>query len=139
MKIKEVFVLYDVKIDELNKKLLKLNKKCNTLKQNKFIINYFELISDIEKTQIKLLKAISLKQKQCNHVNWYLLNCEKDDYEGRTYYKCKCLNCDIIMTSRSKDFENVIDSNQEFHVIKELIEIQEKLMKDIKITTKKMK
>jgi len=131
--------LYDVKIDELNKKLLKLNKKCNTLKQNKFIINYFELISDIEKTQIKLLKAISLKQKQCNHVNWYLLNCEKDDYEGRTYYECKCLNCDIIMKSRSKDFENVIDSNHEFHVIKELIEIQEKLMKDIKITTKKMK
>ncbi len=46
--------------------------------------------------------------EECNHDVWYLLYSETDEYEGRTYWNCKCLQCGKHKEARSNFFRNKV-------------------------------
>jgi len=53
-------------------------------------------------------------QNNCKHETWYHISTSNDEYEGRTYFTCKCLDCDHIEEDRSRDFKNVIYTKKNF-------------------------
>jgi len=47
-------------------------------------------------------------QSDCQHPLWYLVYSTTNDYEGRTYWTCLCLECGLREEDRSHRFSNVI-------------------------------
>ncbi len=54
----------------------------------------------------------SLVQKNCPHPLWYLCDSMTDDFEGRTYWTCKCVECEQVKEGGPRDFKNVITGNK---------------------------
>lgn len=46
--------------------------------------------------------------EECDHDVWYLLSYDSDDYEGRTYWNCKCLQCGKREEHRPSYFRNKV-------------------------------
>ena len=96
---------------ERNEVLLKMKD----LEQNTIVQEYMKLVSSNERLYSKLSTAkesyTRLKQQTCSHPLWYFISESTDSYEGRTYYTCKCLQCDLIEERRTRDFDNVIKGN----------------------------
>jgi len=89
--------------------------KMKNLEQNPIVQEYMKLVSSNERLYSKLSNAkenyTRLKQKTCTHPLWYFISESTDSYEGRTYYTCKCLECNLVDERRSRDFDNVIKGN----------------------------
>lgn len=92
---------------DLRKNIKALEKKDVIQKYNTYKIQKEEILTSIE----NLVRNI---QENCNHKIWYFLSSSTDDYEGRTYYTCKCLDCDYIEEARSKYFINIIRTKMKF-------------------------
>lgn len=90
-------------------------EKMNILEQNATVQEYKKLFLLNESLYSKLSTTkemyIKLKQKTCAHPLWYFISESTDSYEGRTYYTCKCLECNLVEERRSRDFDNVIKGN----------------------------
>ncbi len=81
------------------------------------IVQQFKKVDDVLSTAIYKRKELKknyekLVQKNCPHFLWYLFDSMTDDHEGRTYWKCKCLDCGLMKEDRSREFENVIMGNK---------------------------
>ncbi len=79
----------------------------NELVQRYFIVDslseeYNSVLEDLEEKYEEIVQA------DCQHNLWYLLHSESDDYEGRTYWVCACLDCGLVKEERSHNFNNVI-------------------------------
>ncbi len=44
----------------------------------------------------------------CDHELWYLIYSENDDYEGRLYWTCCCLDCGYKKEDRSRNFSGTV-------------------------------
>ena len=102
---------FDSLLVERNEILIRMK----VLEQNTIVQEYINLVSLNERLYSKLSNTkesyIKLKQKNCTHPLWYFISETTDSYECRTYYTCKCLECDLIEEKRSRDFNNVIKGN----------------------------
>ena len=110
---------YSLELSEIEKKFNEIQeersnilKTMHELEKLDVIIEYQKLCSSNETLyrQQKNLreKYTNLKQKNCSHPLWHFIKEETDTYEGRTYYTCRCLECNLVEERRSRDFDNVI-------------------------------
>ena len=84
------------------KELLQDEKVQRYVQLNDLLQEYGSIVEILER------KHIANIQNDCKHNLWYLLTSETDSYEGRTYWTCRCLDCDMVRESRSHNFRNVI-------------------------------
>ena len=120
-----------------------LNKIIDAFNQNNIIISELEKIDIIKDYNTykseneNLLKYINESiekiQANCNHDIWYHINTSKDDYEGRSYYNCRCLNCGLIFEDRTRTFKNVIFTKEKFEVVKEKYNELKKITENVNI------
>lgn len=112
--------------NDLNEELIKIEKqledlaneraiiidKMEKLKKYKCVQQYIILSSQNSVLYGKLTNLkesyINLKQRLCTHPIWFFVSETTDDYEGRTYYTCRCLECGKVEERRNRDFENII-------------------------------
>ncbi len=98
--------------NKIKDKRSKILERMHELEKIDVIIEYQKLCSSNEtlyRQQNNLIeKYTNLKQKNCKHPLWYFIKEETDSYEGRTYYTCRCLECNLVEERRSRDFDNVI-------------------------------
>ncbi len=100
------------KFNEIQDERSNILKRMRELEKLDVINEYQKLCSSNEtlyRQQNSLRERYTnLKQKNCSHPLWYFIKEETDTYEGRTYYTCRCLECNLVEERRSRDFDDVI-------------------------------
>ena len=71
-----------------------------------FLTNILERYHDLMLTIENHYQAALFEE--CNHDVWYLLYHESDDYEGRTYWTCKCLQCGLTEERYPRHFQSKV-------------------------------
>lgn len=137
---------------KLNRKRNKLIKerepfrlKVLELSKNEIVKEYIEaenksikLFDEIDKLESSIIRE---QQKNCKHHIFYLQEYTYDDHEGRSYYKCKCLECEKEIEGRVREFENVVKYSSETRCKASFYEVQKEyniLMKKHKNDIKKV-
>lgn len=140
------------KITKLNRKRNKLIKerepfrlKVIELGENEIVKEYIEaenksikLFDEIDKLENSIIYE---QQKACEHRIFYLHEYTYDGHEGRSYYKCKCLECGEEIEDRVREFDKVVKYNGEQRCKVSFYEVQKEyniLMKKHKNDIKKV-
>lgn len=108
-------------LQKLNSQLEKLQISLNMIAEIKVAPNYKDLQKEIDDLKLQLnqmlmtdlklelKQTLITKQNNCSHPLWYFLKNDVDPHEGRTYWTCKCLECEKVEERRNRDFDdNVI-------------------------------
>lgn len=112
-------IIENKELKELYNKADKLDIRIKELRNTDIIKEYNKCNQEREKIYRNICDLETSLQDNCNHQMWYFLSSSTDDYEGRTYFRCRCLDCDKVDEDRSKYFKNVIKSNISFSKIQE--------------------
>lgn len=100
------------RLDSLREGLKELEGAREKLLEDENVQEYVACESLLQETvnEIKSLsqKITEMVQKNCSHPVWYLLDKDTEPYEGRTYFKCRCVECGKVETGYARDFDTVI-------------------------------
>lgn len=111
------------KIDELIVEIQENSLRIRQLEQEELVKEYRERTKIASKLSEKYLREIYIKQFNCEHAVWYKMRESTDDYECRTYYTCKCLDCGKVEENRDRDFNGLIlDTEIKYEKVKEIYE-----------------
>jgi len=83
------------------------------------LVQRYEFLNDILDKYHKLMSSVEQHyqealHEECEHDLWYLLYYESDDYEGRTYWTCKCLQCGLTEERRPRHFQGKVIMGESF-------------------------
>jgi ABC-type uncharacterized transport system fused permease/ATPase subunit len=123
-------IIENEKLKELGTKLQDLNQNISDIENKEIVKLYNRMKSEREKTSREYEQLVSNIQNECNHKFWYHLSTSSDDYEGRTYFTCKCLDCDFVTEDRSRSFGYVIDTKENFYTVQSKYQEFRKITKD---------
>ncbi len=109
------------RLGSLKDSLGKIRKEVEVLeKDNPSISKYLQLKYEAENIR-NSIKNVELEiQSKCVHPIWYFRSKEDDEYEGRRYFTCVCLECEHIKEDRGKNFDKVIYAEERYKWVKEL-------------------
>lgn len=93
-------------LSDVKQKIFELEKK------NKDVINYLNLMSEKMEIESNLKRELQKIRRECKHKVKIFINSSRDDYEGRTYVKYKCLHCGAIDEVRSNYIDYFITDNE---------------------------
>ncbi|MFC0903688.1 hypothetical protein ACFHWD_03165 [Clostridium sp. MT-14] len=121
--------MFEEELKELRNQYEEYNTKINHMEQNCYIKKYNTYKKEKEMIYSKINRLKEHMQDNCKHNIWYYLYSSTDDYEGRTYLTCKCLDCDKIEESSLRYFKHIIRTKMKF------IDVQKEYNK-LKLVTK---
>ena len=102
-------------ITQLDKNYEKNNEALEILKKDKKVMQCIKLLDENEKIRKKTANNIKtenmLIEHGCNHDLCLFISSECDSYEGRRYYKYRCLECGKIFEIDFRLRNGVIDKN----------------------------
>ena len=107
-----------VQIDEKENVRIGLRKQVQDLLLDEKVRKYASLINEIEDfdEDIDILNSqiVKLEKHECmydSHSVLFCLGIDRDDYEGRSYYACKCLNCGdkVVLRKGNMELSRIID------------------------------
>ncbi len=101
------------KLNELYGELNNLKNKISDYENQEMIKEYKDTIKNEGLLKVKINSEISRIQNNCEHPIWYYIN--NDKYDGKTYYTCKCLECELKEEDRSRNFDKLIFSKANFN------------------------
>ncbi len=102
------------KLTRLKEQLNFLSHQILDLEKTDIIKNYKKLKSKHNDIKHNIEIETRLIQSECKHPIWYHLTTKCDEYEGRKYFTCKCLECNLIETRRAKDFNRKLTQKEDF-------------------------
>ena len=95
-------------IEQLQNEKKQLINEIKSLNENPII----KKKEDLKKQAYKIDSQIRKMQKECQHSIWHYIKKEKDHFEGRVYFTCRCLECDKIEERRGQDFKRLLSKNE---------------------------